>query len=59
MMTENPKLILAIYEGWHAYQQVITKVIAPLDPDQISLRAAPNLRYVGEIAAQTVGRQGL
>lgn len=58
-MTENPKLILAIYEGWHAYQQVITKVIAPLDPDQIALRAAPDLRFVGEIATHIVGRQRL
>ena len=54
-MTENQELILSIYKGWHAYQQVITKVIAPLDPDQLALCAAPNLRSVGEIAAHIIG----
>lgn len=54
-MTENQDLILSIYEGWHAYQQVITKATAPLDPDQLALCAAPNLRSVGEIAAHIIG----
>lgn len=54
-MAENQELILSIYEGWQAYQQVITKVIAPLNSDQLALCSTPNLRYVGEIAAHIVG----
>jgi uncharacterized damage-inducible protein DinB len=54
-MTENQELIQSIFEGWHAYQQVLTKVIAPLDPSQLALFAAPNLRSVGEITAHIVG----
>lgn len=54
-MIENQELIQSIYQGWHAYQQVLTKVIAPLDPEQLALRAGPNLRSVGEIAAHIIG----
>ncbi len=55
MMTENQDLIHSIYEGWHTYQQILSKVIAPLDPDQLALRAAPDLRSIGEITAHIIG----
>jgi uncharacterized damage-inducible protein DinB len=55
MMTDNQELIQTIFAGWHTYQQVLTRVIAPLDPDQLALRPAPDLRSVGEIAAHMIG----
>ena len=55
MMTDNQALILSIHEGWHVYQQVLTKVIAQLDNDQLTLSAAPNLRSVGVIIAHIIG----
>ena len=54
-MTENQELIQSIYQGWHTYQQILSKVIAPLDPDQLALRAGPNLRFIGEITAHIIG----
>ena len=54
-MTEDRDLIQTIYGGWHAYQQVLTKVLASLDSEQLALRAEPDLRSVGEIAAHMIG----
>jgi uncharacterized damage-inducible protein DinB len=54
-MTENQELIKTIYQGWHDYQQVLTKVISPLDAEQLKLRAVPRLRSVAEIAAHVIG----
>ena len=54
-MTKNQELIQSIYKGWHDYQQVLTRVIDPLDSGQLALRAATNLRSVGEIAAHMIG----
>lgn len=53
-MSEDSHLSPFIYEGWHAYQEVLIKAIAPLDSDQLGLRAAPKLLSVGEIAAHIV-----
>lgn len=49
--TKGQPLNPFIYEGWQAYQKTLIKAIAPLDADQLGLRAAPNLLSVGEIAA--------
>jgi uncharacterized damage-inducible protein DinB len=54
-MTYDQEMISAIYQGWHTYQQVMTGALAPLEPNQLALRAAPDLRSVGEIAAHIVG----
>jgi uncharacterized damage-inducible protein DinB len=43
-----------IFDGWHAYQDLMIKAIAPLDPDQLALRAALTLRSVGEIAGHVI-----
>lgn len=55
ILTENQKLIPTIYAGWHACQNVMTKAIGQLDPDQLKLRASPELRSVGKIAAHVIG----
>ena len=47
-MAEVHDVTEAIYSGWHTYQQVLIETIAPLEDDQLQLRAAPHLRSVGE-----------
>ena len=54
-MKNDQDLISSIYEGWHTYQQTITQAIAPLDPDQLTLRAASKMRSVGEITTHIIG----
>ena len=44
-----------LFNGWDAYQEQLVKAIAPLTAEQLALRAAPNLRSVGMIAAHIVG----
>jgi hypothetical protein len=41
----TPQFSLAqCYRGWDLYQQQLVTAIAPLSPDQLTLRAAPQLR---------------
>jgi len=54
-MESDHRQIQYIYGGWHTYQQAFSKALTPLDADQLALRAAPNLRSVGEIAAHIIG----
>ena len=54
-MSANQELVPAIFDGWRAYQEALIKALAPLDGDQLALRAAPNLRSVGTIAAHIIG----
>lgn len=53
-MTEDKQLLAVIFEGWHAHQETLIKAIVPLNPEQLELRAAPDLLSVGEIAAHIV-----
>jgi len=55
MMLLNKDPFLTIYQGWHDYQKILTKAIAPLSAEQLSLRASSDLRSVGEIAAHVIG----
>ena len=54
-MKQEQELIQSIYKGWNAYQEVMIETLAPLGPDQLTLRASPSLRTVGEITAHIVG----
>ena len=54
-MTEEQSTLAAYYEGWETYQGHLVKTITPLTSDQLALRAAPNLRSIGELAAHIVG----
>lgn len=47
--------IAAIQQGWESYHDVLIRAIAPLDDDQLALRAAPHLRSVRDIAAHIIG----
>jgi uncharacterized damage-inducible protein DinB len=42
--------LATIYAGWEAYQGRLVRAVASLTPEQLALRAAPNLRSLGEIA---------
>jgi len=44
-----------LYQGWDTYNELLSKVISPLSPEQLSLRSAPHLRSIGENAAHIVG----
>jgi len=49
-MTHDHELVSTIFAGWQAYQGALIKAFQPLEPHQLTLRAAPDLRTVGEIA---------
>jgi uncharacterized damage-inducible protein DinB len=42
-------------EGWQAYQSKLSEALAPLTPEQLALRAAPNLRSIEELALHIIG----
>jgi uncharacterized damage-inducible protein DinB len=46
----QPDALATIYAGWEAYQGRLVRAVASLTPEQFALRAAPNLRSIGEIA---------
>lgn len=50
-MTQDHLLVPSLYQGWHEYQKTLIKAIAPLTPEQLGLRSAPELLSVGVIAA--------
>jgi uncharacterized damage-inducible protein DinB len=53
-MTENQTTLSTYYKGWENYQDLITKAIAPLSAEQLTLRAAPHLRSIGVITAHII-----
>jgi uncharacterized damage-inducible protein DinB len=54
-VTEEPISLAPLYKGWDVYQQHLVKAIAPLSPEQLTLRAAPHLRSIGMIATHIIG----
>jgi len=54
-MADNNISLASLYKGWDVYQEQLVKAISPLAAEQLTLRAAPNLRSVGMIAAHIVG----
>ena len=53
-MTEDTFMLTTFTTSWQAYQEPITKAIAPLTADQLELRAAQHLRSIGEQALHIV-----
>jgi len=53
-MTEDTFILTTFTTSWQAYQEHITKAIAPLTASQLALRAAPHLRSIGEQALHIV-----
>ena len=54
-MADNYTSLLPLFKGWDVYQEQLAKAIAPLTTEELAMRAAPNLRSVGMIAAHVVG----
>jgi uncharacterized damage-inducible protein DinB len=55
VMAEQQISLLPLYKGWDTYQELLLKAIEPLSLDQLSLRAAPQLRSIGELATHIIG----
>ena len=53
-MTENHTSLANFYKGWDNYQELLSKAIEPLSPDQLALRAAPSLRSIDELASHII-----
>ncbi len=54
-MAEDNFTLATFYTQWKAYQEHIKESIAPLTAEQLTLRAAPDLRSIGENAMHIVG----
>lgn len=55
MATEDRNMPLTMaYAGWDNYQRLMAAAIAPLTAEQLALRAAPQLRSIGELAAHII-----
>jgi uncharacterized damage-inducible protein DinB len=53
-MSETSKTLAFFTEGWQYYQDQVSRALAPLSAEQLALRAAPNLRSVGELACHII-----
>src|ERR1044071_6356612 len=54
-MTELAFPLPAIYAGWHNYQSLLTKALAGLTAEQLSLSAAPGQRSIHSMATHIIG----
>ena len=54
-MVEDISTLAVFYKGWHGYQMLLTKAIAPLTSDQLALSAAPGLRSISTIVRHIIG----
>jgi uncharacterized damage-inducible protein DinB len=54
MQPQDPTLA-TFYDSWKRYQEQIKQAIAPLTAEQLALRAAPNLRTIGENVCHIIG----
>jgi uncharacterized damage-inducible protein DinB len=54
-MAEDNFTLTTFYTSWNVYQDRLKAALAPLTPSQLALRAAPDLRSIGENALHIVG----
>lgn len=54
-MADENFTLTTIYAQWKSYQERIKDSVAPLTAEQLTLRAAPGLRSVGENVAHIIG----
>src|SRR5436305_4432935 len=54
-MTEDHFTLTTFYTSWKEYQDHIKGALAPLTAEQLELRAAPQLRSIGENALHIIG----
>jgi uncharacterized damage-inducible protein DinB len=53
-MSETSETLAFFTEGWQHYQNQLSRALAPLEPSQLALRAAPNLRSIEELARHII-----
>src|SRR5262249_25876765 len=49
-MTQSPPPLITFFKGWEVYQQRLATTVAALTPEQLTLRAAPNVFSIGKLA---------
>jgi uncharacterized damage-inducible protein DinB len=49
-MTDSPRRLAFVYDGWDGYHRSLVAAVAPLTPDQLAFRGAAEMRSVGELA---------
>jgi uncharacterized damage-inducible protein DinB len=54
-MAEENFTLTTFFTQWKAYQDRLAAALAPLTAEQLALRAAPDLRSIGENAAHIIG----
>jgi uncharacterized damage-inducible protein DinB len=52
--TSSDPTLAAFAREWESYQRQVIEALAPLSPEQLALRAAPNLRSIAELATHVV-----
>lgn len=55
MSDDATALLIMFSHEWQEYQNAVSAALAPLTPEQLALRAAPNLRSIGEMACHIIG----
>jgi uncharacterized damage-inducible protein DinB len=53
-MSTDFQRLKTVYKGWDDYQFSLVRALAPLTPEQLAWRPAPELRSVGELAGHIV-----
>src|SRR5258707_7665138 len=53
-MSETSETLAFFTEGWQNYQKQVSRALARLTPQQLALRAAPNLRSIEELALHII-----
>lgn len=54
-MGETNVTLAIMAGGWHTYQDQLSSALASLTPEQLALRAAPQLRSIEELARHIIG----
>lgn len=54
-MAEESFTLTTIFDSWKQYQEHIASAIAPLTAEQMTLRAAPDMRSIGGLALHIAG----
>src|SRR5262249_52568293 len=50
----SPLPLTTFFKGWEAYQRRLVTTVAALTPEQLTLRAAPNVFSVGKLARHII-----
>jgi hypothetical protein len=57
MTTQQTLPLTTFYSGWASFQKNLVKVIAPLTPEQLALRAAPHHWSIGMLAQHIIANR--